>query len=140
VGGGAFVTRRAPLTPPPELANALMAATLSRSERKQMTGTLSRFELSPARLSGGRRDAVRAARSAWVKQMCDAWRTPSRDAAEAYQIGLVQEVVPAGQRVDRAIELASRIAAQAPLGVRATLASSRPGRPVRRAVAARRRP
>jgi 1,4-dihydroxy-2-naphthoyl-CoA synthase len=47
------------------------------------------------------------------------------DAAEAYRIGLVQEVVPAGQQVDRAIELASRIAAQAPLGVRATLASSR---------------
>ncbi|MFC0434953.1 crotonase/enoyl-CoA hydratase family protein [Kutzneria buriramensis] len=47
------------------------------------------------------------------------------DAAEAYRIGLVQEVVPAGQQVDRAIELASRIAAQAPLGVRATLASAR---------------
>ncbi|QUQ67379.1 crotonase/enoyl-CoA hydratase family protein [Kutzneria sp. CA-103260] len=47
------------------------------------------------------------------------------DAAEAYRIGLVQEVVPLGQQVDRAVELASRIAAQAPLGVRATLASSR---------------
>ena len=49
------------------------------------------------------------------------------DAAEAYRIGLVQEVVPAGQQVDRAIELAGRIAAQAPLGVRATLASVRAG-------------
>src|SRR5215510_5506864 len=49
------------------------------------------------------------------------------DAAEAYRIGLVQEVVPAGQQVDRAIELAGRIAAQAPLGVRATLASARAG-------------
>ena len=49
------------------------------------------------------------------------------DAAEAYRIGLVQEVVPAGQQVDRAIELAGRIAAQAPLGVRATLASARGG-------------
>lgn len=47
------------------------------------------------------------------------------DAAEAYRIGLVQEVVPLGQQVDRAIELAERIAAQAPLGVRATLASAR---------------
>lgn len=47
------------------------------------------------------------------------------DAAEAYRIGLVQEVVPVGQQVDRAIELAGRIAAQAPLGVRATLASAR---------------
>ncbi|GAA3435382.1 crotonase/enoyl-CoA hydratase family protein [Kutzneria kofuensis] len=49
------------------------------------------------------------------------------DAAEAYRIGLVQEVVPAGRQVDRAIELAGRIAAQAPLGVRATLASARAG-------------
>jgi enoyl-CoA hydratase len=47
------------------------------------------------------------------------------DAAEAYRIGLVQEVVPVGQQIDRAIELAGRIAAQAPLGVRATLASAR---------------
>ena len=46
-------------------------------------------------------------------------------ATEAHRIGLVQEVVPAGQQLDRAIELAGRIAAQAPLGVRATLASSR---------------
>jgi putative copper export protein len=28
------------------------------------------------------RDAVRSARSALIKQMCDAWRAPSRDAAE----------------------------------------------------------
>ena len=48
-------------------------------------------------------------------------------AAEAYRIGLVQEVVPAGQQVDRAIALAGRIAAQAPLGVRVTLASARAG-------------
>lgn len=47
------------------------------------------------------------------------------DVAEAYRLGLVQEVVPVGQQVDRAVELASRIAAQAPLGVRATLASAR---------------
>lgn len=47
-------------------------------------------------------------------------------AAEALRIGLVQEVVEPGRQVDRAIELAERIAAQAaPLGVRATLASAR---------------
>jgi hypothetical protein len=28
------------------------------------------------------RDAARAARDAWIKQTCEAWRTPSRDAAE----------------------------------------------------------
>jgi enoyl-CoA hydratase/carnithine racemase len=46
-------------------------------------------------------------------------------ADEALRIGLVQEVVPAGRQVDRAIEIAETIAAQAPLGVRATLASAR---------------
>jgi enoyl-CoA hydratase/carnithine racemase len=48
-------------------------------------------------------------------------------AAEAYRIGLVQEVVDRGQELPRAIELAERIAKQAPLGVRATLASARAG-------------
>jgi enoyl-CoA hydratase len=46
-------------------------------------------------------------------------------AAEAYRLGLVQEVTPQGKQLDRAIDLASQIAAAAPLGVRATLASSR---------------
>jgi enoyl-CoA hydratase len=47
------------------------------------------------------------------------------DAVEAHRIGLVQEVVEPGQEVDRAIELAERIATRsAPLGVRATLASA----------------
>ena len=46
-------------------------------------------------------------------------------AEEAYRVGLVQEVVEPGQQLARAIEIAERIAAQAPLGVRATLASSR---------------
>jgi len=47
------------------------------------------------------------------------------DAAEALRIGLVQEVVPPGEQLPRAIALAEVIAAQAPLGVYATLASSR---------------
>ncbi len=47
------------------------------------------------------------------------------DAPEALRIGLVQEVVPDGQQLDRAVELAGRIAAQAPLAVRATLANAR---------------
>ncbi|MFJ3214105.1 crotonase/enoyl-CoA hydratase family protein [Streptomyces flaveolus] len=47
------------------------------------------------------------------------------DAAEAHRIGLVQEVVPDGTHVDRAVALARSIAAQAPLGVRATLANAR---------------
>ncbi len=47
------------------------------------------------------------------------------DAQEALRIGVVQEVVPLGKHVDRAIEIAETIAAQAPLGVRATIASAR---------------
>ncbi len=47
------------------------------------------------------------------------------DAAEAYRIGLVQEVVEPGSQLDRAVEIAETIAAQAPLGVQATLASAR---------------
>jgi enoyl-CoA hydratase len=47
------------------------------------------------------------------------------DAAEAFRIGLVQEVVPVGSELDRAIELAEAIAARSgPLGVKATLESA----------------
>ena len=46
-------------------------------------------------------------------------------ADEAYRIGLVQELVEPGQQLPRALDIAERIAAQAPLGVRATLASAR---------------
>jgi len=46
-------------------------------------------------------------------------------AAEALRIGLVQEVVPAGEHVARARALAALIAKQAPLGVQGTLANAR---------------
>lgn len=47
------------------------------------------------------------------------------DAAEAHRMGLVQEVVAPGAQLERAIELAERIAtAAAPLGVAATLRSA----------------
>ena len=47
------------------------------------------------------------------------------DAREAHRMGLVQEIVPDGRQLHRALELAERIAAQAPLAVQATLASAR---------------
>ncbi len=49
------------------------------------------------------------------------------DAHEARRIGLVQEVVPGGAAaaLERALALAGTIAAQAPLGVQATLATAR---------------
>ena len=46
-------------------------------------------------------------------------------AEEAFRIGLVQEVVAPGRQLDRAIELAEVIAAQAPLDVQGTLANAR---------------
>lgn len=47
------------------------------------------------------------------------------DAAEAYRMGLVQQIVPAGRQFDAALALAQRIAAQAPLAVQATLANAK---------------
>lgn len=47
------------------------------------------------------------------------------DAAEALRIGLVSEVVAPEQLLDRAVDLASAVARQAPLGVRESLLSAR---------------
>lgn len=47
------------------------------------------------------------------------------DATEAHRIGLVQEVVADGEQYARGLELAQRIAAQAPLAVQAALANAR---------------
>ena len=44
---------------------------------------------------------------------------------EAQRCGLVQAVTPPGQQLERALEFARRIAAAAPLGVRATVAAVR---------------
>jgi enoyl-CoA hydratase len=59
------------------------------------------------------------------------------DAAEALRMGMVQEVVPAGEQLGRATALATTIAAQAPLGVYATLKSSRAAIPANEHAAAR---
>ena len=60
------------------------------------------------------------------------------DAAEAHRIGLVQEVTDHGAELARAVAIAEVIAAQAPLGVYATLASSRYALPEAEATAAAR--
>ena len=64
-------------------------------------------------------------RAGWGNAMYHLLTSDEFDAAEAYRMGLVQEVVPAGTQLDRAIELAERIATQAPLAVQATKASAR---------------
>ncbi|MGY6153504.1 enoyl-CoA hydratase-related protein [Paraburkholderia graminis] len=46
------------------------------------------------------------------------------DVREAMRIGLVQEVVPTGSQLQRAVAIAQSIAAQAPLGVQTALRSA----------------
>ena len=48
-------------------------------------------------------------------------------AEEALRMGLVQEVTEPGRQLERAVAIAERVAAQAPMGVRATLRSARMG-------------
>lgn len=60
----------------------------------------------------------------WANAMRYLLTADEFDAAEAFRIGFIQEVVDDGL-LERALALASRIAAQAPLGVYATLVSSR---------------
>jgi enoyl-CoA hydratase/carnithine racemase len=64
-------------------------------------------------------------RSGWGNAMRYLLTGDELDAAEALRIGLVQEVVPRGEQLTRAIQIAETIAAQAPLGVRATIESAR---------------
>ena len=64
-------------------------------------------------------------RCGWGNAMYHLLTADEFDAQEAYRIGLVQEVVPTGKELDRAIEIAEQIAACAPLAVQATKASSR---------------
>lgn len=47
------------------------------------------------------------------------------DAREALRIGLVQEITEHGKQLEKAVEIAEKIAKQAPLGVRATIESAR---------------
>lgn len=47
------------------------------------------------------------------------------NAEEAYRLNFIQEVVPAGEEFDRALQLAEEIAAQAPLAVQATMENAR---------------
>ncbi len=69
---------------------------------------------------------IRAARQlGWGNAMRWLLTAEEFGAAEALRIGLVQEVVPAGSQLDRAVELAQVIARQAPLGVAGTLANAR---------------
>ncbi len=64
-------------------------------------------------------------RSGWGNAMRWLLTGDEFDAAEALRIGLVQEITEHGRQLEKAVEIAERIAKQAPLGVRATIESAR---------------
>ncbi|AII10409.1 MULTISPECIES: crotonase/enoyl-CoA hydratase family protein [Rhodococcus] len=59
-------------------------------------------------------------RTGWGNAMYHLFLCDQFDTDTALRMGFVQEVVPFGQQIDRAIELARQICKNAPLGIRAT--------------------
>jgi len=59
-------------------------------------------------------------RAGWGDAMYHLFLCDEFNAERAYKIGLVQEVVPLGRQVDRAMEVAQLIAKNAPLGIQIT--------------------
>ncbi|TGL64867.1 crotonase/enoyl-CoA hydratase family protein [Leptospira sarikeiensis] len=69
---------------------------------------------------------IRFVRTAgWGNAMKHILTGDSFDVAEAYRIGIIQEIVPKKELLSRAIELAEKITAQAPLAIDAVLANAR---------------
>ena len=64
-------------------------------------------------------------RAGWGNAMYHLFLCDEFGAQEAYRIGLVQEVVPAGRQVDRAMEIAKIVAGNAPLGIQVTKEAGR---------------
>lgn len=59
-------------------------------------------------------------RAGWGNAMYHLFLCDEFSSAEAYRIGLVQELVPAGEQIERALEIAKTIARNAPLGIQVT--------------------
>ncbi len=66
-------------------------------------------------------------RAGWGNAMRYLLTDEEFDSETALRLHYVQEIVPAGEEEKRAFEIAERIAAQAPLAVRATIESARKG-------------
>ena len=64
-------------------------------------------------------------RGGWGNAMYHLLLCDEFNAEEAYRCGLVQEVVPHGTQVDRAMEIAATIARNAPLGIQVTKKAGR---------------
>jgi enoyl-CoA hydratase len=59
-------------------------------------------------------------RAGWGDAMYHLFLCDEFNAERAFKIGLVQEVVPAGQQIQRAMEIAQLIAKNAPIGIQVT--------------------
>lgn len=64
-------------------------------------------------------------RGGWGNAMYHLLRADEFDAHEAFRVGIAQEVVPQGTQVQRSLEIALEIAANAPLAVQLTKANAR---------------
>jgi len=64
-------------------------------------------------------------RAGWGNAMCYLLTGDEFDAETAFRLGFVQEIVTPGRQLERAVTIAEKIAAQAPLAVSATLANAR---------------
>lgn len=64
-------------------------------------------------------------RAGWGNAMYHLLTCDEFGADEAYRIGLIQEVVPTGSQIERAMELARAIVANAPLGIQMTKEAGR---------------
>ncbi|MDG1846862.1 MAG: crotonase/enoyl-CoA hydratase family protein [Acidimicrobiales bacterium] len=64
-------------------------------------------------------------RGGWGNAMYHLLTCDEFDSAEALRIGIVQEIVPVGRQLERAMEIAQRISEMAPLAVQETKASAR---------------
>ena len=85
----------------------------------------SQLEVKRAIMATGGATIRMAERAGWGNAMRYLLTGDEFDCAAALRMGFIQEVVAAGEQFDRALDLAERIAAQAPLAVRATIASTR---------------
>jgi enoyl-CoA hydratase/carnithine racemase len=82
-------------------------------------------EVTAASFPGGGATVRFVREAGWANAMRFMLTGEDWGAAEALRMGLVQEVTPVGQQLDRAVGFASKIATAAPLGVRALMASVR---------------
>jgi enoyl-CoA hydratase/carnithine racemase len=87
--------------------------------------SFAQLEVSRAILPFGGATLRFASRCGWGNAMRWMLTGERFDAAEGLRIGLVQEVVPPGEHVAKALTIAESIAAAAPLAVQATLANAR---------------